>query len=129
METKLFEKYCPRLSTEIDIMKRQFPKFVFIDDNDRLYWKGVIITDFGTHYVIEITYPPRYPDEYPIFNIIEPEVKNGFLHHYVSGNICVYPENWDRKKCTAPAGVPILATWLTIYEDWCQNGERDHRLN
>lgn len=124
MALKWYEKHALRLKAEAVIMDDRFPQFVLKKRRRELFWEGILETNFGTFYLVNIIYPPNYPYQRPGFRIIEPKLRSGCPHRFLDGSLCVFPDKWDHKKCTAPAGVPLMASWLAMYEIWLRTGER-----
>jgi len=120
---KWHDRHSQRLRAEQIIMSERFPQFVLKKDLlGRLFWEGILITNFGTHYRVRIIYPDNYPYQRPSFRIVHPKVKKDCPHVFLDGSLCVYPDHWDHKRCTAPAGVPLVASWLAMYEIWLRTG-------
>jgi hypothetical protein len=105
-------------------MNDRFPQFVLKENAGKLFWEGVLTTNAKTRYLVNIVYPDSYPNRRPAFNIIEPRVAPDSPHVYLDGSLCVFPKHWNYKRCTAPAGVPLVAGWLAMYEVWRRTGKR-----
>jgi len=118
------KRHPQRLKAEEIIMQDRFAQFVLKKDRDGLFWDGILITNFKTAYRVNIIYPKNYPYQKPVFRVVQPQIKSGSTHVYMNGSLCVYPKNWNHTRCTAPAGVPLVAGWLTMYEIWLQTGKR-----
>jgi len=124
MASEWYKRHFARLKAEQIIMAERFPQFVLKKANRTLYWEGILLTNFGTYYRIEIVYPDNYPYQRPRFRVTEPRIRSDSPHRFVNGNLCVYPDHWSHKRCTAPAGVPLVASWLAMYEIWLRTGKR-----
>ncbi len=121
---KWYERYPLRLQAEKIIMQQNFPQFVLKADWKKdLYWEGYLQTNLGTLYLANIYYPVTYPWQKPKLKIVEPDVRRDAPHRFLDGTLCVYPEGWDYKRCTAPAGVPLIAGWLALYEVFLRTGK------
>jgi hypothetical protein len=119
-----FERYSLRLATEKVIMKETYPQFVLkMDRDNRLFWDGLLKTNFGTLYRVNILYPRGYPYEKPKLLIVEPPLRRDAPHRFGDGSICVYPEGWNYKRTTAPSGIPLVAGWLALYEVFLRTGK------
>jgi ubiquitin-protein ligase len=120
-----YERYPRRLVAEKIIMVENHPQFVLkMDDQKRLFWDGILQTNFGTFYRANIIYPAAYPWEKPKLYIVEPSLQLDSPHLHSDGTLCVYPDDWDHKRCTAPAAVPLIVAWATLYEIFLRTGER-----
>jgi hypothetical protein len=106
------------------IMRERFPQFVLKDNAKSLFWEGILMTNFGNRYIVSIEYPDNYPYQHPLARVVRPRIRKNSPHLYANGTLCVYPELWDYKRCTAPAAVPLVAAWLAMYEIWLKTGER-----
>jgi len=125
MFEKWYERYRLRLLVEEIIMKENHPQFVLkMDEKKRLYWDGFLRTNFDTLYRANILYPAAYPWEKPKLIIVSPAIRLDAPHRYLDGSLCVYPEGWSYKRCTAPAAVPLVAAWLALYEVFVRTGKR-----
>lgn len=125
MVEKWYERYPLRLSAEKIIMAQNHPQFVLkVDEKKRLYWEGLLRTNFNTLYCANIIYPPAYPWEKPKLKIVDPPIQRDAPHRFADQSLCVYPEGWSYKRCTAPAAVPLIAGWLALYEVFLRTGKR-----
>ena len=123
MADSWYQRHWIRLKAEEIIMSERFPQFVLKASKAELFWEGILTTNLKQAYLVNIGYPHNYPYERPIFRIIQPRIRNRTPHLYQNGSLCVYPERWDHKRCTAPAGVPLVAAWLAMYEIWLKTGK------
>lgn len=124
MAIRWYDRYPKRLQAEAIIMRDRFPQFVLKHDSKRrLFWEGILMTNFGTYCQVTIEYPENYPYEHPASRVVHPPIRKDSPHLYSNGTLCVYPENWDYKRCTAPAAVPLVAAWLAMYEIWLRTGK------
>jgi hypothetical protein len=120
-----YQRYPLRLEAEKIIMARNHPQFVLkMDRMDRLFWEGFLRTNFRTLYLVNVLYPLAYPWQRPELRIVEPKVRGDAPHRFENGTLCVYPEGWSYKRCTAPEAVPLIAAWLALYEIFLRTGER-----
>jgi ubiquitin-protein ligase len=125
MFPKWYERYPLRLSAEKIIMAENHPQFVLkMDGKKRLFWEGILQTNFGTLYRVSILYPQAYPWEKPKLKVMEPPLRSDTPHLFADGSLCIYPEGWNYKQCTAPAAVPLIAGWLALYEVFLRTGKR-----
>jgi ubiquitin-protein ligase len=125
MFEKWYERYALRLAAEKIIMAENHPQFILkIDDRKRLFWEGLLQTNFGTLYRVNILYPSSYPWQKPKLEIIDPRLRTDAPHRFVDGSLCIYPEGWNHKQCTAPAAVPLIAGWLILYEVFLRTGKK-----
>jgi hypothetical protein len=123
MSSPWYKRHWARLKAESIIIAARFPQFVLKKTKSgQLFWEGILITNFKTRYLVNIMYPVNYPYEKPVFRIIKPKIKNASPHLFANGTLCVYPDRFDHKRCTAPAGVPLVASWLAMYEIWLRTG-------
>jgi hypothetical protein len=123
MAVKWYERYQERLKAEVVIMRERFPQFVLKKDSEGLFWEGILRTNLGTHYSVVIEYPKNYPYVHPVSRVLHPAIRRNSPHRYPNGSLCVYPENWDYKRCTATAAIPLVAGWLAMYEIWLKTGQ------
>lgn len=124
-EEKWYERYPLRLEAEKIIMAQNHPQFVLkMDEMKCLFWEGFLRTNFRTLYLVNALYPSAYPWQKPELRIVEPEVRWDAPHRYANGTLCVYPDDWSYKRCTAPAAVPLIAAWLALYEIFLRTGQR-----
>ncbi len=119
-----YERYPMRLMAEMEILGDRFPQFVLKMDNGALFWDGLLQTNFDTLYRANIIYPSSYPWQKPKLRIIEPSLRGDAPHRFADSSLCVFPKEWDYKRCTAPAAVPLVAVWLFLYEFFLRTGER-----
>ncbi len=125
MLEKWYERYPLRISAEKIIMQENYPQFVLkIDDGRRLFWDGILQTNFNPLYQVNIMYPESYPWDRPKLQIVHPPVRPEAPHRYADGSLCVYPKDWNYKQATAPAAVPLIAGWLALYEVFLRTGQR-----
>ncbi len=125
MSEKWYERYPLRLAAEKAIMEERFPQFVLkLDGGGCLLWDGLLCTNFGTLYRINIFYPVGYPYDRPKLKIVHPALRPDAPHRFTDNSLCVYPKDWSHKKCTAPAAVPLVAGWLALYEVFLKTGRR-----
>ena len=123
--SKWYKRHPQRLQAEGIIMRQRFGQFVLKKDRlGHLFWEGILITNFSTPYQVKITYPQNYPYQRPVFHVIRPKIRKDSPHIFENGSLCVYPKRWDYKKCTAPAGVTLVVSWLALYEIWLRTGKR-----
>ena len=122
--SKWYKRHPQRLQAEVIIMSQRFGQFVLKKDRQgNLFWEGILITNFSTPYQVKIAYPQNYPYQKPVFRVVEPKMRKDCPHRFVDGTLCVYPDRYDYRKCTAPAGVPLVASWLANYEIWLRTGK------
>jgi ubiquitin-protein ligase len=125
MFEKWYERYPLRLQAEKIIMNENHKQFVLkMDGKKDLFWEGFLRTNFGSLYLANILYPSTYPWQKPKLKIIEPEIRWDAPHRYADGTLCVYPKEWNHKRWTTPAAVPLLAGWCALYETFLRTGER-----
>jgi len=125
MQEKWYARYPLRISAEKIIMQENYPQFVLkADEEKQLYWDGLLQTNFGTLYRVNINYPQAYPWQKPKLEIVQPQVQPNAPHRFSDGSLCVYPDNWNYKQATAPAAVPLIAAWLALYEIFLRTGQR-----
>jgi len=124
MRSRWYVRHWKRLKAEQIIMNERFAQFVLKEGNRRLFWEGILLTNFQTYYQVEIIYPPNYPYQRPVFRVLWPKIRKRSPHVYVDGSLCVYPDHWNHKRCTTPAGVSLVASWLFLYEFWLRTGKR-----
>ncbi len=125
MSENWYERYPLRIAAEKIIMQENYPQFVLKLDNKRqLLWDGILQTNFGTLYQVNIHYPQTYPWQKPQLFIVQPEIRADAPHRFVNPSLCVYPNEWSYKQATAPAAVPLIAGWLALYEIFLRTGER-----
>ena len=125
MLNRWYERYPLRLEAERVIMREKFPQFVLkMDAQKELFWDGLLQTNFGTLYWVSILYPRNYPWQNPKLEIIRPPLRFNTPHRFADGSLCIYPEGWNYKRATAPAAVPLIASWLALYEDFLRTGRR-----
>jgi ubiquitin-protein ligase len=123
MTHEWFDRHSARLKAEQIIMNDRFPQFVLKKERTRLYWEGILVTNFGTQYRVKVVYPNNYPYQRPSFRVMQPALRHSSPHRFADGSLCVYPDHWEHKRCTAPAGVPLVAGWLAMYEIWLRTGK------
>ena len=123
MAKRWYERHPQRLWAEQAIMKGSFPQFVLREADGRLFWEGILVTNFGTHYKARIIYGRNHPYEKPSLRVVRPEIRNDSPHRFADGTLCIYPDRYDYKRWTAPASVPLLASWLALYEVWVRTGK------
>jgi len=124
MFEKWYERYPLRIAAEQIIMAENYPQFVLkSDDNKRLFWDGMLQTNFDTLYRVNINYPMSYPWQKPKLEIVQPQIDPFAPHRFADGSLCVYPKGWNHKQATAPAAVPLIAAWLALYEIFLRTGE------
>ncbi len=120
-----YERYPLRMGAEKAIMAERYPQFVLkLDASRRLFWDGLVQTNFGTIYQVNISYPLSYPWQRPKLLVVYPRLRSDAPHRFTDGSLCVFPNDWDHKRCTAPAAVPLVAAWLALYEVFLRSGER-----
>lgn len=125
MFVKWYERYPLRISAEKIIMQENYPQFVLkADAKKQLFWDGILQTNFGTLYRVNISYPQAYPWQKPRLEIIDPRLRGDAPHRFVDGSLCIYPSGWNYKQATAPAAVPLIAGWLALYEVFLRTKER-----
>jgi len=125
MFERWYERYPLRISAEKIIMQENYPQFVLkLDDKKQLFWDGILQTNFGTLYRVNINYPQAYPWQKPKLIIAHPQVRADAPHRFVDGSLCIYPDGWNYKQTTAPAAIPLIAGWLALYEVFLRTGER-----
>ena len=122
--SKWYQRFPQRIKAEQIIVSQRFPQFVLKEQKGILYWEGILITNFSTAYQVQIIYPDAYPYERPKFKVVKPEIRRDSPHRFIDGSLCVYPKKWEHRRCTAPAGVPLVAAWLALYEVWLRTGQR-----
>ncbi len=106
-------------------MQQNHPQFVLKADWKKdLYWEGYLRTNLDTLYLVNVVYPASYPWQKPKLKIVDPEIRRDTPHRFLDGSLCVYPNNWSYKRCTAPEAVPLIAGWLALYEVFLRTGNR-----
>jgi ubiquitin-protein ligase len=124
MGSRWYKRHWKRLKAEEIIMTERFPQFVLKGNRKQLFWEGILMTNFETHYKVKIVYPINYPYQRPAFRVEWPRIIKGAPHIYADGSLCVYPDHWNYKRCTAPAGVPLVSSWLAMYEIWLRTRKK-----
>lgn len=125
MFEKWYQRYPLRISAEKIIMGENYPQFVLkADEKQQLFWDGLLQTNFGSVYQVNISYPQSYPWQKPKLEVIHPQVRRDAPHRFADGSLCIYPDNWNYKQATAPAAVPLIAGWLALYEVFLRTGQR-----
>lgn len=125
MSEKWYERYPLRVSAEKIIMQENYPQFVLkADAKKQLFWDGLLQTNFGSLYRVNISYPETYPWQKPKLDIVHPGLRRDSPHRFADGSLCIYPDNWNYKQATAPAAVPLVAGWLALYEVFLRTGQR-----
>ena len=64
MSEKWYERYPLRVSAEKIIMQENYPQFVLkADAKKQLFWDGLLQTNFGSLYRVNISYPANLQDK------------------------------------------------------------------
>lgn len=118
-----------RLSAETQAMQR-FPQFTpHQSEEGDLCWVGRLRSGLpaGERYLVNVTYPTRFPDQAPEVRIEEPEISSSTPHLLSGGRPCLYhggpDRGYDPARTTAATLVAWTALWIHAYETWRETGD------
>jgi hypothetical protein len=112
---------------EREVMARQFPEFVVAASRKKpgtLAWQGVLGTNYGNQYAVEIIHKPSYPNSEPWVWVLAPKTSPLSPHLYPDGSLCLHVKSWKPFRSTAASTVVATAQWLLLHDHWRATGER-----
>jgi hypothetical protein len=120
-----------RLAAEARAMRERFPEFVPFLDDETLGWRGRLWRPFfdgEAHFVVEVKYPSRFPEEPPAVRIVSPPLPDGTPHLLFGNQPCLFQSaqgprhGYDPGRTTAATFVAWTALWIHAYEVWDRTG-------
>lgn len=105
-----------RLAAEGALMQRTYPQFRLVWNEEALAFRGLLRSNFGSRFQVEIRLPDRYPEAEPRLWVLSPTLPEGTEHRYVDGRICAHAQPFIPHRTTVAAMVSVFAGWLFRFE-------------
>lgn len=122
-----------RLKAEIEAMEERFPGFRIATTEESvttLAWSGRLPSPFRleTTYLVQVRYPPWFPDEPPEVSILSPPLAPDTPHVILGNRPCLFlpsqgpGHGYDPGRTTAATLVAWTVLWIHAYETWAASG-------
>jgi len=110
------------LTVEQGVMRRAFPGFRLVWQDEQLRYSGRLNTNFETAFEVELRLPVRYPEQEPHLWVVAPRLSPDTPHRYVDGRICAHADPFIPWRTTAASMISVMAGWLFRLERWRLEG-------
>lgn len=119
------DRYPRRLSYEVQSMKKSFPHArLFRLEDGRLAWELTLQTNSKSTYLVEIVYPSRFPDDYPLAYVVDPPITEAPHMYRRDHHLCLFAADDDPDRTYVPERTTAAtiacwsSAWLFCYEQY-----------
>ena len=117
-----------RFSAEAEAMRRFLDFAPSVSPDGHLLWAGRLQSALtGQRFLVNVSYPPGFPDDAPIVTIAKPRLPEGTPHLLSEQRPCLYRlrrpwEGYDPASTTAATLVSWTALWIHAFDTWRASG-------